>query len=115
MATDLYPVFAALGDPLRRAVVDLLHVGPRAAGELAQAFEMSAPAMSRQLRVLRRAGLVEEERAEREDARLRVYRLRREPFLALRGWLDEMESFWTEQLAAFKEHAEMRSDGREKK
>jgi len=106
MATSLDPVFAALGDPTRRAVIDLLHNGPRAAGELADAFDLSPPAMSRQLRVLRRTGLVEEERADREDARLRVYRLRREPFLALRDWLDDIESFWTEQLSAFKEHAE---------
>ena len=115
MATNLDPVFAALGDPTRRAVIDLLHNGPRPAGELADAFGLSPPAMSRQLRVLRRTGLVEEERADREDARLRVYRLRREPFIALRGWLDDIESFWMEQLAAFKQHAERPREGRRRK
>ncbi len=115
MATSIDPVFEALGDPTRRAVIDLLHNGPRRAGELAAAFGMSAPAMSRQLRVLRRTGLVEEERAEREDARLRVYRLRREPFVALRGWLEDIESFWTEQLAAFKQHAERPRAGQGRK
>jgi len=106
MATNLDPIFAALGDPTRRAVIDLLHNGPRPAGDLATAFGMSAPAMSRQLRVLRRTGLVEEERGDHDDARFRVYRLRREPFVELRNWLEDIESFWTEQLAAFKKHAE---------
>jgi len=106
VAGNLDPIFAALGDPVRRAVVDLLHNGPRPAGDLASAFGLSPPAMSRQLRVLRRTGLVEEERADRDDARLRVYRLRREPFVAMRNWLEDIESFWTEQLAAFKQHAE---------
>ena len=66
---------------------------------------MSAPAMSRHLRVLRKSGLVEED-ADEEDARVRVYRLRQEPFSALRGWLEEVEEFWTAELAAFKAHAE---------
>jgi hypothetical protein len=48
---------------------------------------------------------VEEEGLE-EDARVRVYRLRRERFAELRGWLDEVEAFWGDQLAAFKAHAE---------
>jgi len=96
---------AALADPTRRGVVDLLRKRPRRAGELAVAFDMSAPAMSRHLRVLRKTGLVEEEELE-EDARVRVYRLRRSPFVALRSWLDEVEELWTDQLAAFKEHTE---------
>jgi DNA-binding transcriptional ArsR family regulator len=64
--------------------------------------------MSRHLRVLRRCGLIEEDRARSmdDDARVRMYRLRREPFVGLRGWLDEVDSFWTDQLAAFKSHAE---------
>ena len=66
--------------------------------------------MSRHLRVLRRCGLVEEERSD-ADARARVYRLRPEPFRALHGWIEDVESFWTEQLGAFKEHAE-RTRGR---
>jgi DNA-binding transcriptional ArsR family regulator len=97
--------FAALADPTRRGVVDLLRKRPRRAGELAEACHMSAPAMSRHLRVLRKSGLVEEDSAE-EDARVRVYRLRQEPFSALRGWLDEVEAFWTAELDAFKAHAE---------
>jgi DNA-binding transcriptional ArsR family regulator len=102
---DLDLTFAALADPTRRRVVDLLRRRPRRAGELAAAFEMSAPAMSRHLRVLRQTGLVEEEGLA-DDARVRVYRLRPERFAAIRGWLDEVEGYWSDQLTAFKAHAE---------
>jgi DNA-binding transcriptional ArsR family regulator len=95
----------ALADPTRRKVVDLLRVRPRRAGELAAHFRMSPPAMSRHLRVLRQRGLVEEDRVE-DDARVRVYRLRPGPFRDLHGWLEQVESFWDDQLAAFKAHAE---------
>jgi DNA-binding transcriptional ArsR family regulator len=104
-STELDRTFAALADPTRRRVVDLLRRRPQRAGELAAAFEMSAQAMSRHLRVLRRTGLVEEEGLD-DDARVRVYRLRPERFAAIRGWLDEVESYWADQLAAFKAHAE---------
>jgi DNA-binding transcriptional ArsR family regulator len=99
--------FAALADPVRRGVVELLCEGPRRAGELADAFALSPPAMSRHLRVLRLRGLVEEERRE-GDARVRVYRLRRERFDELQSWLARVESFWSDQLAAFRAHAERR-------
>ncbi len=104
-AQDLDRTFAALADPTRRRVVELLRKRPRRAGELAASFGMSPPAMSRHLRVLRRTSLVEEDSLE-EDARVRVYRLRPERFAALRGWLQEVEAFWGEQLGAFKAHAE---------
>ncbi len=61
--------------------------------------------MSRHLRVLRTAGLVDEEHTG-ADARVRLYRLRPEPFAGLRSWLAEVEAFWTLELAAFKKHAE---------
>ena len=66
---------------------------------------MSGPAMSRHLRVLRASGLVDVEPVE-HDARLRLYRLRPEPFVALHAWLDQVEAFWAEQLGAFKSHTE---------
>ena len=96
---------AALADPTRRRVVELLRRQPRRAGELADAFGMSPPAMSRHLRVLRTGGLVEEERHD-GDARCRVYRLRPEPFRDLASWIAEVEAFWSDQLGAFKQHAE---------
>ncbi len=101
----------ALGDPTRRAVVDLLRRRPRRAGELASALRTSAPAMSRHLRVLRTGGLIEEQ-GRGDDARVRVYRLRPAPFRGLRRWLDEVESFWAAELLAFKEHAERTRGGR---
>jgi DNA-binding transcriptional ArsR family regulator len=95
----------ALADPTRRGVVELLRKKPRRAGELAVAFDMSPPAMSRHLRVLRTSGLVEEEH-QGDDARVRVYRLRPEPFRELQRWLDEVEAFWTRELNSSKEYAE---------
>lgn len=100
---------AALADPTRRHVVELLRHGPRRAGELAAATRMSGPAMSRHLRVLRASGMVEADVMDR-DARVRMYRLRAEPFVALRAWLDQVEAFWAEQLGAFKKHAESKGE-----
>ncbi len=109
--TEIDETLAALADPTRRRVVDLLRKKPLRAGELAAAFEMSAPAMSRHLRVLRTSGIVEEESLD-DDARVRVYRLRPERFAAMRGWLEEVEGYWSDQLAAFKAHAERRKKER---
>jgi DNA-binding transcriptional ArsR family regulator len=66
---------------------------------------MSGPALSRHLRVLRAHGLAEVA-APDGDARIRMYRLRPEPFIALQAWLDQVSAFWGEQLGAFKAHAE---------
>jgi DNA-binding transcriptional ArsR family regulator len=109
MSKDLDATLAALADPTRRHVVELLRERPRRAGELAAASAMSGPAMSRHLRVLRASGLVEVEFEEEQvdhDARLRVYRLRPEPFVDLQAWLDQVQAFWSNQLDAFKTHAE---------
>jgi DNA-binding transcriptional ArsR family regulator len=104
--SDLDRTLLALADPTRRGVIDLLRHKPRRAGELASALEVSPPALSRHLRVLRAQGLVEEKRQKNEDARVRVYSLRPEPFRDLRRWLDGVERYWAGQLTAFKEHAE---------
>lgn len=102
MAVNVDTTLAALADPTRRRVVELLRDRPRRAGELARRASTSAPAMSRHLRVLRAGGLVEVESLE-TDARIRVYRLRPQPFEALQRWLP---AFWDDQLDAFKAHAE---------
>jgi DNA-binding transcriptional ArsR family regulator len=107
-AADLDRTLAALADPNRRRVVDLLAQGPRAAGELARELELSAPAMSRHLRTLRQSGLVEESHPE-FDARVRIYALRPEPMADLLKWLREAERLWSEQLLAFKAHLERKS------
>lgn len=105
MSEDLDQTLAALADPTRRAVIGLLREQPRRSGELAEALSLSRPAMSRHLRVLRKARLVTEQILE-DDARGRVYRLQPGSFDHLREWLDEVESFWQDQLGAFKAHAE---------
>ena len=97
--------FAALADPTRRAAVELLRGGPLRAGELANELGSTPAGLSRHLRVLRESGLVVEEIAE-DDARVRVYRLERDRFDALRTWVEDVEAFWTGQLASFKAHAE---------
>ena len=107
MVNDIDVTLAALADPTRRRVVELLRERPRRAGELAADCATSGPAMSRHLRVLRGSGLVEvEEDRIDQDARLRVYRLRPEPFVALQAWLDQKQAFWADQLDAFKAHVE---------
>lgn len=100
-ALDL--TLAALADPERRQVVDLLSEQPRAAGELARSVGITAPAMSRHLRKLRESGVVAEEH-NGLDARVRVYRLRSEAISGLKEWLEETERLWTKQLLAFRAH-----------
>ena len=103
--SELNGTFSALADRNRRAVIDLLKEQPRRAGDIAVALSLTPPALSRHLRVLRRSGLIHEEGLE-EDARVRIYRLRKEPFDQLRVWLGEVESFWAGELAAFRDHVE---------
>ena len=98
-------VLAALADPNRRRVIDLLRERPRPAGELARAVGLAPAAMSRHLRTLRQSGLVEESHPE-FDARVRVYALRPGPIGELKDWLEETERLWGEQLLAFKAHLE---------
>jgi DNA-binding transcriptional ArsR family regulator len=98
-------VFEALADPRRRRVVEMLGVRPRRAGELANAAGMSAPAMSRHLKALLDAGLIEDERT-RDDARLRVFRLRPQSFVAVQAFLDQLQADWNVQLRSFKRHVE---------
>jgi DNA-binding transcriptional ArsR family regulator len=101
----------ALADPTRRGVIELLRKEPRKASDLADELAVTRPALSRHLRVLRKTGLVSESEPE-HDARVRMYRLEREPFSELRSWLDEVEAFWGEQLHAFKLHAERCTKGK---
>jgi DNA-binding transcriptional ArsR family regulator len=107
MRPSLDGTFAALSDPTRRGVVELLRKQPRRASDLAHALDASKPAMSRHLRVLRTSGLVETT-DEEGDARERIYRLRQEPFDQLADWLAQVQRFWAVQLDAFKAHVEKR-------
>lgn len=103
--STLDAAFGALADPTRRGVVRLLQARARRAGELAEHLDVTPPALSRHLKVLREAGLVVEE-ALPEDARVRLYRLDGAAFATARAWLDEVEDHWREQLAAFRDYAE---------
>ena len=104
-AAQLDRTLAALAEPRRRRVVDLLAERPRPAGELARELGLSAPAMSRHLKALKAGGLVEESHPE-FDARVRIYALRPGPMEELKRWLSEAEDLWSRQLAAFKAHLE---------
>ena len=103
MPGGLETTFAALAEPTRKAVIGLLSQRPRRAGELAEHLGQTPAAMSRHLRVLRRGGLIAPEGVD-ADARVRMYRLRREPFDEMRAWLVEVEAFWGMQLDAFRQH-----------
>jgi DNA-binding transcriptional ArsR family regulator len=102
-APGLDRTLAALADPYRRQVVDLLRQRPHRAGELAQAARISFPAMSRHLKTLRKSGLVEEDRDE-FDSRVRIYRLRPGAMAGLKTWLAETDALWARQLSALQAH-----------
>jgi DNA-binding transcriptional ArsR family regulator len=94
--------YEAIADPIRRRILDLLRRTDLTAGRIASHFPVSRPAISRHLKVLRRAGLV---RAERRG-RLQVYRLDAVPLGDVSRWVQEYERFWTEGLTSFKRHLE---------
>ena len=100
-------ILAALADPHRRRVVELLRERPRRAGELADALGLRPPALSRHLRTLRASGLIEESHPG-FDARVRVYTLRPQPMEHLKSWLQDTERLWSKQLSGFRAHVEHR-------
>jgi DNA-binding transcriptional ArsR family regulator len=104
-AAKLDRTLAALADPHRRQVIELLRARPRRAGALAAAVGLKPPALSRHLRTLKAGGLIEESHPA-FDARVRIYSLRPEPMASLKAWLEKTEQLWGEQLAAFKAHLE---------
>jgi DNA-binding transcriptional ArsR family regulator len=91
---------AALADPTRRELVELLAAGELAAGELADRFPVSRPAISRHLRVLREAGLVRV----LPDAQRRIYALDPEPLAELDAWLAPYRALWNDRLDALGRH-----------
>ena len=106
------PAFQALADPTRRAVLDLLRRGSQPAGQIASAFPVSRPAISKHLRLLRRAHLVREHR----EGRNRVYELNPEPLRAVDNWIEQYRIFWTNSLnnlKAFVEAEHAREQARE--
>src|SRR5580704_749920 len=101
-ARDAEATFQALADPTRRAVLDMLRRGSQPAGNIAGAFSVTRPAISKHLRLLRRAHLVREHR----EGRNRVYQLNPEPLRAVDSWLEHYRSFWSANLASLKSFVE---------
>jgi len=90
-APPLHAVFGALADPTRLAIVErLLREGERSAGDIAEPFAMSKPAISKHLRVLEDAGLIER----RIDRQWRVCRIRPEAIRELEAWMARYRKFW---------------------
>lgn len=87
-------VFSALGNPVRRRLLELLVDGPRTAGDLARQFELSRPAVAEHLRLLREAELVVEQPSGRE----RHYRLTAAPLAEVGAWLHPFERYWRDRL-----------------
>jgi DNA-binding transcriptional ArsR family regulator len=94
--------FQALADPTRRAVLDLLRRGSQPAGQIAGAFPLTRPAISKHLSLLRRAHLVREHR----EGRNRVYHLNPAPLRAVDSWIDQYRSFWATSLTNLKTFVE---------
>jgi DNA-binding transcriptional ArsR family regulator len=94
--------FNALSDPTRRAVLDLLRHGSQPAGQIAGAFPVSRPAISKHLRLLRRAHLVQE----RREGRHRFYHLNPDPLKVVDSWLNNYRSFWRMNLDSLKAFVE---------
>jgi DNA-binding transcriptional ArsR family regulator len=89
-------VLQALADPSRRTVLAILRDHPASAGELADALPIARPGVSRHLRVLREAGLVDV----RQEAQRRIYSLRAEPLQEVDAWLDDYRALWRSRLDA---------------
>jgi DNA-binding transcriptional ArsR family regulator len=101
-ARNAEAAFQAVADPTRRAVLDLLRRGSQPAGQIASAFPISRPAISKHLRLLRRAHLVREHR----EGRNRVYQLNPEPLRAVDSWIEQYRVFWTASLNNLKAFVE---------
>jgi len=97
----------ALGEPNRQAILDLLRDGERPVGDLVAHLELSQPAVSKHLRVLKEAGVVEA----RVDAQRRLYRIRPESLAELDAWLATYRQLWTTRLDQLEDHLERRRHG----
>ncbi len=102
MATQPVDVFHAVSDVTRRAILDRLRAGALPVHEIARAFPVSRPAISKHLRVLHEARLV----TERKSGRQRMYDLNPEPLRDVDRWLNAYRAFWTVNLANLKRHLE---------
>jgi DNA-binding transcriptional ArsR family regulator len=110
MPTDaLSTTFAALADPTRRAILARLALGEATVSELAAPFDMSLPGISKHLKVLQRAGLVEQGR----QAQWRPCRLAPEPLREVAGWVEQYRSHWEESFERLSDYLRELQDGQE--
>src|SRR2546429_6867611 len=99
-------MFEVLAEPHRRRILDLLRERDQAVGDLVSVLGISQPGVSKHLRVLREAGLVEV----RTDAQRRVYRVRTEPLRAIDEWLEPYRELWRSRLDQLERHLEVMPD-----
>jgi DNA-binding transcriptional ArsR family regulator len=92
--------FAALADPTRRRMIELLRGAELSAGDIERGVQISQPSASKHLKALREAGLVRM----RKDAQRRLYRLDPAPLAALDAWLEPYRAFWSDRLDALERH-----------
>ncbi|MCU1369535.1 MAG: transcriptional regulator, ArsR family [Ilumatobacteraceae bacterium] len=104
MPSDL-AVLDAIAEPTRRRILDVVRTGERSVGELVEEVGMHQPGVSRHLKILRDAGLVEV----RRDAQRRLYRLRPEPLMALDAWLEPFRAEWATRLDRLEQHLDRTS------
>jgi DNA-binding transcriptional ArsR family regulator len=93
-------VLEVIAEPTRRRILDVVRDAERSVGELVDELGVNQPGVSRHLRVLRDAGLVEV----RRDAQRRLYRLRPEPLMELDAWLEPYRAEWSERLDSLERH-----------
>jgi DNA-binding transcriptional ArsR family regulator len=98
--------FEVLAEPNRRRILDLLRVAELPVGELVDQLTVSQPAVSKHLRILRQAGLVDV----RSDAQRRIYRLRTEPLRAVDDWLQPYRQLWANRLDLLERHLDAMPD-----
>ncbi|MCW3066591.1 MAG: putative transcriptional regulator [Solirubrobacterales bacterium] len=98
--------FELVAEPTRRRILDLVRDEERSVGELVEKLHLSQPGVSKHLRALREAGLVEV----RQDAQRRLYRLRPEPLAEIDAWLAPYRRFWAERLDALEEHLDRKAE-----
>jgi DNA-binding transcriptional ArsR family regulator len=101
--------FDVLAEPRRRDILDLLREGERSVGQLVEGMSLGQPGVSKHLRVLREAGLVEV----RVDAQRRWYRVRAEPLAEIDAWLAPYRRFWTDRLDALERHLDDPTENKE--
>jgi DNA-binding transcriptional ArsR family regulator len=98
--------FEVLAEPTRRRILDLLRDEERPVNELVRGLDISQPGVSKHLKVLRDAGLVEV----RQDAQRRLYRVRAEPLAEIEAWLAPYRRLWANTLDALEHHLDARED-----